>query len=200
VTFPDPGEAVERLNGATQAFAAPVGTGCPAPGNGGGSPPKPTNGPIDPPQNPKPTTTMAPTVSSPTGPKPTPTLPGGVFITVPTSAPTAPTPTPEPEQPTQPEEPAKPEQPQPEKPTTPDPEPEVPSPGSGSQAAGSPCTSEGAWNCVGGSSFQRCASGAWTQIMDLAQGVSCDEGQFEQLTFHAPTAKRGMRRAQRIRY
>merc|ERR1712054_493373 len=106
VVFPDAGDVVERLNGATSAFAAPSGAGCAAPANGGGG------------SNPS---------SAPE----------------PTTAPVAPTATPEPEQPTQPEEPAEPEQPQPEEPTTP--EPEVPSPGSGSgsQAAGSPCTTEG---------------------------------------------------------
>merc|ERR1711937_1130004 len=168
VVFPDAGDVVERLNGATSAFAAPSGAGCAAPANGGGgsnpsSAPEPTTGPVDPPQNPEPTTTVPPTVSVPTGPKPT--LPGGVFITVPTTAPVAPTATPEPDEPEQPqpEEPTtpEPEQPQPEEPTTPEPEdphpeepttpePEVPSPGSGSgsQAAGSPCTTEGTWNCV----------------------------------------------------
>merc|ERR1711975_168313 len=207
VVFPDAGDVVERLNGATSAFAAPSGAGCAAPANGGGgsnpsSAPEPTTGPVDPPQNPEPTTTVPPTVSVPTGPKPT--LPGGVFITVPTTAPVAPTATPEPAQPEQPqpEEPTtpEPEQPQPEEPTTP--EPEVPSPGSGSgsQAAGSPCTTEGTWNCVAGSSFQRCASGVWTQVMDLAQGTSCDEGQSEALTVHASAGRRVMRRAQRIPY
>merc|ERR1711975_89447 len=75
VVFPDAGDVVERLNGATSAFAAPSGAGCAAPANGGGgsnpsSAPEPTTGPVDPPQNPEPTTTVPPTVSVPTGPKP----------------------------------------------------------------------------------------------------------------------------------
>ncbi|KAG9250889.1 uncharacterized protein F5Z01DRAFT_335500 [Emericellopsis atlantica] len=207
VKFPNPGSVVERLNGATDAFADPTGS-CAAPvggGNGGASPsqPEPTTAPSSVPEDPAPTSVPVSTSASiPTGPKPTPTIPGGVFITVPTTAPVAPTATLEPEQPTQPEEPAEPEQPQPEESTTP--EPEVPSPGSGSgsgsQAAGSPCTTEGTWNCVGGSSFQRCASGVWSQVMNLAQGTSCDEGQSEALSVHASAAKRHMRRAQRIRY
>ncbi|KAI7773654.1 hypothetical protein LA080_010216 [Diaporthe eres] len=47
---------------------------------------------------------------------------------------------------------------------------------SGSTAAGSVCTTEGEWNCVGGSSFQRCASGVWSAVQSLAAGTSCEAG------------------------
>lgn len=47
---------------------------------------------------------------------------------------------------------------------------------SGSTAAGSACTNEGAWNCVGGSSFQRCASGMWSAVQSLAAGTACEAG------------------------
>ncbi|KAK7706990.1 hypothetical protein SLS64_007198 [Diaporthe eres] len=47
---------------------------------------------------------------------------------------------------------------------------------SGSTAAGSACTTEGEWNCVGGSSFQRCASGTWSAVQSLAAGTSCEAG------------------------
>lgn len=47
---------------------------------------------------------------------------------------------------------------------------------SGSTAAGSACTTEGEWNCVGGSSFQRCASGVWSAVQSLAAGTSCEAG------------------------
>lgn len=47
---------------------------------------------------------------------------------------------------------------------------------SGSTAAGSACTTEGEWNCVGGSSFQRCASGMWSAVQSLAAGTSCEAG------------------------
>jgi hypothetical protein len=38
------------------------------------------------------------------------------------------------------------------------------------------CTDEGAWNCIGSTSYQRCASGAWTPVMPLAAGTSCQPG------------------------
>ncbi|KKY29360.1 putative spore coat protein sp96 precursor [Diaporthe ampelina] len=47
---------------------------------------------------------------------------------------------------------------------------------SGSTAAGSACTTEGEWNCVGGNSFQRCASGTWSAVQSLAAGTSCESG------------------------
>lgn len=184
VEFPDPGQAVERLNGATDAFAAPTGGSCGAK--------NPNPGPVDPPTNPEPTSAPTPPPGGSPVPSPVPTpvapsVPGGVFITVPTTAPTG---APEPEQP---EQPANPE---PEQPT----EPEEPSEGGqGAQTAGSPCSTEGTWNCVGGSSFQRCASGAWSDVMQLASGMNCDDGQSSQLKVHASAGKRSMRRSQRIR-
>ncbi|KAH8778401.1 hypothetical protein F5883DRAFT_541775 [Diaporthe sp. PMI_573] len=48
--------------------------------------------------------------------------------------------------------------------------------GSGATAAGSACSNEGEWNCVGGSSFQRCASGTWSAVLSLAAGTSCEAG------------------------
>ncbi|KAI8950752.1 hypothetical protein F4801DRAFT_590115 [Xylaria longipes] len=51
-------------------------------------------------------------------------------------------------------------------------------PGSGSTGALSgACSTEGMWNCIGGTSFQRCASGAWTAVMAMAGGTSCTSGQ-----------------------
>lgn len=47
---------------------------------------------------------------------------------------------------------------------------------SGSTAAGSACTTEGEWNCLGGNSFQRCASGTWSAVQSLAAGTSCESG------------------------
>lgn len=38
--------------------------------------------------------------------------------------------------------------------------------------AGSPCTSEGKWNCLT-HSWQRCADGAWTVEMPCAEGTVC---------------------------
>ncbi|KAL9945645.1 hypothetical protein D7B24_009107 [Verticillium nonalfalfae] len=211
VEFPNAGQAVEKLNGATDAFKPPNGscgpTGAPGSGNGnGGGSPAPTTAPP---------TTEAPT---PTGGADgsAPTLPGGVFIPVPTaeapaptSAPVAPAPEepstapfePAPETPST-EEPAPveptPEEgagsgdaaPQPEAPVITDPiseapvqdtpETEAPVPPTDNNTAttpGSACANEGEWNCVGGTSFQRCASGAWSVVMQLAAGTSCEAGQ-----------------------
>ncbi|GAM86979.1 hypothetical protein ANO11243_050000 [Dothideomycetidae sp. 11243] len=38
------------------------------------------------------------------------------------------------------------------------------------------CTSEGAWNCVGGANWQRCASGQWSVLMPVPAGTSCSAG------------------------
>lgn len=38
------------------------------------------------------------------------------------------------------------------------------------------CT-EGNWKCIDGSSFQRCASGEWSAIMQLAAGMQCEIGE-----------------------
>lgn len=67
---------------------------------------------------------------------------------------------------------------------TPTPTPEAAAPAaaapaasdSGATTAGSACTTEGEWNCIGGSSFQRCASGIWSAVQSLAAGTSCEAG------------------------
>lgn len=41
-----------------------------------------------------------------------------------------------------------------------------------SQEAGAACSPEGAWNCMP-DSWQRCASGRWSVVMDLAEGTAC---------------------------
>ncbi|TAQ88654.1 hypothetical protein B7494_g3003 [Chlorociboria aeruginascens] len=48
--------------------------------------------------------------------------------------------------------------------------------GGSAMAAGTACTDEGDWNCIGGSSFQRCASGAWSEVQQLADGTTCTPG------------------------
>ncbi|KAG6005404.1 hypothetical protein E4U21_000184 [Claviceps maximensis] len=40
------------------------------------------------------------------------------------------------------------------------------------QAAGSRCAPEGQWNCMT-NSFQRCASGQWSVVMNCAAGTAC---------------------------
>lgn len=39
------------------------------------------------------------------------------------------------------------------------------------------CTPEGQWNCIGGTSFQRCASGIWSVAESVAEGTFCSPGQ-----------------------
>lgn len=200
VQFPNPGDIVEKLNGATDVFAPPSGS-CPT----GVSKPQPEE-----PEQPEPTAAPSPT-----------TLPGNVFITVPSSAGAEPTAAPpaeggptfitepsqpeptsvsppevtEPATPVEPTEPATPVEPtepatsaEPSAPATP---PTEGTP-SGSHAAGSACSSEGNWNCIGGSSFQRCASGVWSGVMQLAAGSACVEGEAENITF-SKRAIRGSR-------
>ena len=71
--------------------------------------------------------------------------------------------------------------------------PTPPTGGAGAFAAGSACTAEGQWNCVGGSEFQRCAAGAWSAAQPMASGVKCVPGQSDNLTY----AKRAIRGASR---
>ncbi|KAI0161496.1 hypothetical protein GGR57DRAFT_360080 [Xylariaceae sp. FL1272] len=59
-----------------------------------------------------------------------------------------------------------------------------PASSSGASAAGvqtGPCSSEGQWNCIDGSSFQRCASGQWSVSMQLAAGTKCSVGMADTL-------------------
>ncbi|KAI1213159.1 lytic polysaccharide monooxygenase [Annulohypoxylon truncatum] len=55
--------------------------------------------------------------------------------------------------------------------------------GSGSPGAGSAggltgsCTSEGMFNCIGGTSYQQCASGSWSVVMQMPATTKCAPGQ-----------------------
>ena len=158
--FPNAGASVERGSIST-AFAGPEGTQC---GKGSGSP-----------------TTGGSTGNSPQQPPAAPSPnPTGIVALEPTkpAPPVADTPvttTPSPAAP-KPEAPAPvPETPTPQTPATPSP----PATGSGSStgALSGACTNEGDWNCVGGTSFQRCASGQWSTAQALAAGVKCKPGQ-----------------------
>ncbi|OAX83355.1 hypothetical protein ACJ72_02281 [Emergomyces africanus] len=44
--------------------------------------------------------------------------------------------------------------------------------GNGSAMSGA-CSNEGEWNCIGGTQFQRCASGQWSALMPVALGTQC---------------------------
>lgn len=53
-----------------------------------------------------------------------------------------------------------------------------------------PCTDEGAWACLDGSSFQRCASGAWSAVMPMAAGTTCTVGISDTLNMQRRNARR----------
>ena len=61
---------------------------------------------------------------------------------------------------------------------------------SSSGALSGSCDSEGAWNCIGGSSFQRCASGQWTAEQQMAAGTECNAGQGQNLDVKASLKSR----------
>jgi hypothetical protein len=52
------------------------------------------------------------------------------------------------------------------------------------------CSPEGAWNCIAGSSFQRCANGQWTPTQNMATGTQCTAGKSADLTVSAVKAAR----------
>ncbi|KAJ5099695.1 hypothetical protein N7532_006696 [Penicillium argentinense] len=47
------------------------------------------------------------------------------------------------------------------------------------------CSPEGLWNCIAGTSFQRCAGGQWSIAQQLASGTKCDAGQGSELSVSA---------------
>ncbi|EXM33847.1 hypothetical protein FoTM2_002542 [Fusarium oxysporum f. sp. vasinfectum] len=214
LAFPNPGKDVSKLK---SKLDGPSGTGCQKAGSGsgdggsdggsGGGDSQPST-PVAAPttnngaQPTQPAATPAPSAGngsgsgsgSGDGSNGTPEIPGGAFITV--SQPSA-------SQPTATQAPATPETPQDGSGSG-----EGSGSGDGNQsggsgsgssgfAAGTACTNEGEWNCIGGSTFQRCASGAWTATQQLSSGVSCTPGQGADIAMTTKRGKRNMRRAQR---
>lgn len=186
VVFPNAGSDVDQFNGDTTAWYTPPATCAGAAGSastpaaGGGSGYTTTAAAV---------ATSSPAASYGNGGGAASTVPGGVFITVSQPAATA--------APATTAAPAA---------TTP--AAAVPSSGSGSgsgsgssseYAAGTACTNEGEWNCVGGSSFQRCASGAWTAVQALSSGVTCTSGTSSELALSAKRGIINLRRALRMR-
>jgi hypothetical protein len=177
--FPNPGANVD--NNSANA-AAPVGdcgaaAAPPAPGNGdGGNAPAPTPEPTP---EPTPVVTQAPppVVSTPDAKPTNPGAPGGVFLPNPESS-TLATVTKAPAATSSPAPPA-------QTPTVPVPVPE------GAQSGA--CTVEGAWACIGGSQFQRCASGMWSAVQAMAGGTTCTPGVSSALNFVASPKKRSIR-------
>jgi len=153
--FPNPGPDVTNVS---QKTAPPTGS-CPAGDAPAGDAPAPET-PDTPEEEPAPVVSEAP--EAPEEQPPATSIPGGVFITVsavPSTlqtvtkpAPTA-TEAPEPEQPEQPEQ-----------------------PDAGTFESGTACENEGEWNCVGGTKFQRCASGLWSVLQDVYPGTKCAPG------------------------
>ncbi|KAG9501072.1 hypothetical protein J7337_006756 [Fusarium musae] len=216
LAFPNPGKDVSKLK---SKLEGPSGTGCQKAGSGSGSGSGGSDGGSDGGDSQPSTPVAAPTTNNgaqPTQPAPTPApsagngsgagsgsgdgsngtpeIPGGAFITV--SQPSA-------SQPTATQAPAT-----PETPTDGSGSGEGSGSGDGNQdggsgsgsggfAAGTACTNEGEWNCIGGSTFQRCASGAWTATQQLSSGVSCTPGQGADISMTTKRGKRNMRRAQR---
>ncbi|KAF4345268.1 spore coat sp96 precursor [Fusarium beomiforme] len=204
--FPNPGKDVSQLK---SKLADPKGEGCQKAVSGGGSGGSGGDGPQpsapvattttnDGAQPTQPATTPAPSAGngsgsgsgSGDGSNGAPEIPGGAFITV--SQPSAP-------HPTATQAPAAPETPK---------DGSGSGSGSGNQGgdsgsgsggfvAGTACTNEGEWNCIGGSTFQRCASGAWTTVQELSSGVTCTPGQGADIAMTTKRGKRNMRRANR---
>ncbi|KAL2826008.1 hypothetical protein BDW59DRAFT_145764 [Aspergillus cavernicola] len=66
-----------------------------------------------------------------------------------------------------------------------------------SGALSGPCTEEGTWHCISGSSFQRCASGTWTPAQALAGGTECTSGQSQDFNVKAISVKSRMLKQKR---
>ncbi|KAJ0354011.1 hypothetical protein COL154_000150 [Colletotrichum chrysophilum] len=209
VQFPNPGTSVDKF-GEASVLSAPSGTcqessgggsgggstGSPAPtstagaGNGGGA--QPTTAPTSAPAVSQPAASSKPAAS-----KPSASIPGGVFITVPNGSGSTPTASATASVSKAPAATAAPSA--------------APSSGTGSgsgsgngtetgagaQTVGAACTDEGAWNCIGGTSYQRCASGAWSAVQQLASGTSCTAGMGSSINM--VVTRNGRKRALRFR-
>ncbi|KAF4584473.1 Chitin-binding, domain 3 [Ophiocordyceps camponoti-floridani] len=216
VQFPNPGKDVDRFNGATSAFAPPVGscpTGSSDGGNGGYQPPAPTKA-----AKPEQDTPVQPTQTPSAGngppiPQASNSVPGAVFATVSADSPKAPAPTsdsspPSPQTspclgpPRRQRPPNAPAEPPSQQPPPPSQQPPAgPSNGTapaGVHPAGTSCSPEGTWNCIAGKSFQRCASGMWSVPQDMAAGTACAPGEAPDLKMSAASVRRSLGR--RFRY
>lgn len=84
--------------------------------------------------------------------------------------------------------------------------PSVPQPAASSTASASPsssssgnagaltgsCSPEGSWNCIAGTSFQRCANGQWTVSQQMASGTQCTTGTSSDLSVSAIKVSRAV--------
>lgn len=72
---------------------------------------------------------------------------------------------------------------------------------SGGNTPGSACSPEGAYACLsGGSSFQRCASGQWSVVQQMATGTTCTTGVEANLDIVAVDNKQKRHRFRQIRH
>ncbi|KAJ9158241.1 Glycoside hydrolase [Coniochaeta hoffmannii] len=205
--YPNPGNSVDNFNMtdlvSLNGDCGKVATGGSGSGSGSGSQPSSSAAPV-----------QAPTTSAVKG---SATLPGGVFITVPAGNGGASSPAAQPTQAQGSSQAVQPTQAAPttqvvpttfasvaktstaaaSATTTASPAGSTGSSGSGStsgsasgaQTAGSACSPEGLWNCVGGTSFQQCGSGLWSPVMALAAGMKCTPGQSTVLEMQAINGK-----------
>ncbi|KAL2010643.1 hypothetical protein VTN00DRAFT_6450 [Thermoascus crustaceus] len=167
IRFPNPGDSVDLLGTITNllGLGQPACEGGPGPG---ASAPSPADSATPSPAASTPEASSAPAPESEAPTQPTSAAPG---IFVPTASP----------------EPSPVAEASPAAPVVPSSSPE-PSPsesGSSSGGMSGACSEEGAWNCVGGTSFQRCASGVWSEVMQLAAGTTCTAGQSDSLKIAA---------------
>ena len=54
------------------------------------------------------------------------------------------------------------------------------------------CSPEGEWNCIAGSSFQRCANGVWTVSQQMASGTECTAGKSANMAIKASMRARAV--------
>ncbi|KAH7156138.1 hypothetical protein EDB81DRAFT_880468 [Dactylonectria macrodidyma] len=59
--------------------------------------------------------------------------------------------------------------------------------------AGTACSTEGEWNCVGGTQFQRCASGTWSVLMAVADGTKCSGSTVSSFAISSARRRRSFR-------
>ncbi|KAL2059948.1 hypothetical protein VTL71DRAFT_10103 [Oculimacula yallundae] len=197
LAFPNPGDSVVQLGLSTAKPSPPTGPACGATGTA----PKPTG------------TTSAASLPPKATQKPTqkPTsaagIPGGVFATVPapvvsksTRAPVASASPVVSVAPVVSSAPVVAPSVAPVAPVaSPVSSPDTPSSSPGSstgptgpgtaQVAGSACTTEGMWNCIGAKSFQQCGSGTWSVVQQLAAGTTCADGQSSAINITAIGSK-----------
>lgn len=179
IRFPDPGPSVERAGSESNLMQ----TGVPVCTKKDGS-----NGPMAPADGSKTPTTGGDGGDGGDAPADKPTVSPGIFLpSEPTSAPaqepvpsSAPTSAPA-EEPVPSSAPTSAPEPVPSSAPTaaPAPAPSNP-PSGGSEKGGSAltgaCDQDGAWNCINGSAFQRCASGEWSVPLEMAEGTTCSGG------------------------